>query len=75
MNEAVSTVISTGSPAESSSVHHKLNKSPGRIGMIVFAAVMWLALPHMPLTLGFVTAGFAWLAVSVIVWQLRRTLR
>jgi hypothetical protein len=47
----------------------------GSIGMIVFAAVMWLALPHMPLTLGFVTAGFAWLAVSVVVWQLRRTLR
>jgi hypothetical protein len=46
----------------------------GSIGLIAFAAVMWLALPHMHLTLGLVTAGFAWLAVSVIVWQLRRTL-
>jgi hypothetical protein len=47
----------------------------GSIGMIIFAAVMWLGLPHLPPVLGFVMAGFAWLAVSVIVWQLRRTLR
>jgi inorganic phosphate transporter, PiT family len=40
MNEAVNTVISPGSPAESSSVHHKLNKSPGLIGMIVFGVVL-----------------------------------
>jgi hypothetical protein len=47
----------------------------GSIGMIIFAAVMWLGLPHLPPVLGFVMAGFAWLAVSVVVWQLRRTLR
>jgi hypothetical protein len=47
----------------------------GSVGMIIFAAVMWLGLPHLPPVLGFVMAGFAWLAVSVIVWQLRRTLR
>ncbi len=40
MNEAVSTVISPGAHAEASSVHHKLNKSPGRIGMIVFGVVL-----------------------------------
>jgi hypothetical protein len=47
----------------------------GSVGMIIFAAVMWLGLPHLPPVLGFAMAGFAWLAVSVIVWQLRRTLR
>lgn len=47
----------------------------GSVGLILFAAAMWLALPHIPPFLVFVIAGFAWLAVSVIVWQLRRTLR
>jgi hypothetical protein len=47
----------------------------GSVGLIVFAAVMWLALPHMPSVLGFVTAASAWLALSITVWQLRRMLR
>ena len=47
----------------------------GSIGMIAFAAVMWLALPHVPSVLGFVSAGAAWLVISVAVWQLRRWLR
>jgi hypothetical protein len=47
----------------------------GSIGMIAFAAVMCLALPHVPPVLGFVSAGAAWLAISVAVWHLRRWLR
>ncbi|HEX4379114.1 MAG TPA: DUF3147 family protein [Candidatus Acidoferrum sp.] len=47
----------------------------GSVGLIVFAAVMWLALPHMTSVLGFVTAASAWLALSITVWQLRRMLR
>ena len=47
----------------------------GSVGLAAFAAVMWLALPHVPSALGFVMAGFGWLATSVVVWQLRRMLR
>jgi Protein of unknown function (DUF3147) len=47
----------------------------GSAGLIVFAAVMWLGLPHLPSVMGFVMAGFAWMATSVVVWQLRRMLR
>jgi hypothetical protein len=47
----------------------------GSVGMIAFAAVMWLALPHLPSILGFVIASVAWLTLSVAVWQLRRILR
>lgn len=47
----------------------------GSVGMIAFAAVMLLALPHVPSTLGFLLAGAAWLVVSVAGWQLRRVLR
>jgi Protein of unknown function (DUF3147) len=47
----------------------------GSIGMIAFAAVMWLALPHLPSVLGFVSAGAAWLVISIAVWHLRRRLR
>ena len=47
----------------------------GSVGLVAFAVVMWLALPHMPLILGFVIAAFAWLALAVSVWQLRKTFR
>jgi Protein of unknown function (DUF3147) len=47
----------------------------GSVGLITFAAVMWLALPHVPSVLSFVLAGAAWLVLSVAAWQLRRRLR
>lgn len=47
----------------------------GSIGMIAFAAAMWLALPHLLPVLGFVLASAVWLVISVAVWQLRRRLR
>jgi hypothetical protein len=47
----------------------------GSVGLIVFAAVMWLALPRVSSVSGFVMAGVAWLALSLTVWQLRRLLR
>jgi uncharacterized protein DUF3147 len=47
----------------------------GSVGLVAFAAVMWLALPHVSSVLGFVMAAGVWLAVSVTVWQLRRSLR
>jgi Protein of unknown function (DUF3147) len=47
----------------------------GSVGLFVFAAVMWLVLPHVSSVLGFVMAGVAWLALSVTAWQLRRFLR
>jgi hypothetical protein len=43
----------------------------GSIGMIAFAAVMWLV----PSVVGFLLAGLAWLALSITVWHLRRLLR
>lgn len=46
----------------------------GSVGLVAFAAVMWLALPHVPSIVGFLMAGFAWLVVSISVWQLRRIL-
>jgi Protein of unknown function (DUF3147) len=47
----------------------------GSAGLVIFALVMWLVLPHAPRVLGFAIAGFAWVALSVTVWQLRRVLR
>jgi hypothetical protein len=47
----------------------------GSIGLAVFAAMMWLALPHVRAVLGFLLAGLAWLVLSVAVWEIRRLLR
>ena len=47
----------------------------GSIGLVAFAAVMWLVLPLVPSALGFLLASLAWLALSITVWELRRLLR
>ena len=47
----------------------------GSVGMIAFAAVMWLAVPHLSPIFAFILAGAAWLVTSVLVWRLRRRLR
>jgi uncharacterized membrane protein (GlpM family) len=47
----------------------------GSVGLALFAAVMWLALPHMRAALGFSLASLAWLVLSVAVWEIRRLLR
>jgi uncharacterized membrane protein (GlpM family) len=47
----------------------------GSIGMLVFAAVMWLVLPHVAAPVALAIAGISWLVSSVSVWQLRRRLR
>jgi Protein of unknown function (DUF3147) len=47
----------------------------GSVGLVVFAAVMWLVLPHMRAAGGFLLAGIGWLVLSVAVWEVRRVLR
>jgi uncharacterized membrane protein (GlpM family) len=47
----------------------------GSIGMIVFGAVMWLALPHLRAALALLLAGLAWLVLSVAIWEVRRLVR
>jgi PiT family inorganic phosphate transporter len=40
MNEAASVAVSPGHASATSAVHHKLNKSPGKIGMAIFGLVL-----------------------------------
>ncbi|SRR5579862_1181134 len=46
--------------------------SIGSVGLVAFAAALWLAVPRLASVLGFIVAGGAWLTVSVAGWQLRR---
>jgi hypothetical protein len=47
----------------------------GSVGLVAFAAVILLALPRVSAILGFVMGGVVWLAVSLTVWQIRRSRR
>ena len=44
----------------------------GSVGLLFFAVVMWLGLPHLSPAFAFVVAALSWLVASVSVWQLRR---
>jgi hypothetical protein len=46
----------------------------GGIGLIVFAVLVWRALPHYPAWVVLTGATMAWLAVSVVLWELRKRL-
>lgn len=46
----------------------------GSIGLIVFALLVWRALPHHPVWVVLAGATLAWLAVSVVLWELRKRL-
>ena len=44
------------------------------IGLMAFALIVWQELPNSSLSLVLVGATLAWLAASVMVWELRETL-
>ena len=46
----------------------------GSIGLMAFALIVWLKLPNSSLSLVLAGATLAWLAASVMVWELRETL-
>ncbi len=46
----------------------------GSIGLMVFALIVWLKLTNSSLSHVLVGATLAWLAASVMVWELRETL-
>lgn len=46
--------------------------SIGALGLVAFALVLWKGLPAHSLSLILPLAGAAWLAVSVILWWLRK---
>jgi hypothetical protein len=46
----------------------------GSIGLMAFALIVWLKLPNSSLGLVLAGATLAWLAASVMVWELRETL-
>src|SRR5579863_10250227 len=46
----------------------------GSIGLMAFALIVWLKLPHSSLSLVLAGATLAWLAASVMVWVFRETL-
>jgi Flp pilus assembly protein TadB len=48
--------------------------SLGSIGLMAFAVVIWLTIPKMT-WLAFLLAGAAWIAVSLLMWFVRRPLR
>ena len=48
--------------------------SIGSIGLVVFAIIVWRALPHFPLTAVLAMATSAWLLVAIWVWWARKTL-
>jgi hypothetical protein len=48
--------------------------SIGALGLAAFALVLWIGLPAHSLTLVLPLAGAVWLAVSVLLWWLRKKL-
>jgi|SRR5437868_252769 len=46
----------------------------GSIGLTVFAVLVWRALPYYPAWVVLTGATMAWLAVSVLLWELRKRL-
>lgn len=46
----------------------------GALGLAAFAALLWWALPRWNTALALAAAAGLWLAVSVLMWQLRRKL-
>src|SRR5262249_35851605 len=46
--------------------------SLGFVGLVVFGATAWLALPRYRAAVALLLAGAQWLAVSVSLWWLRR---
>jgi hypothetical protein len=47
----------------------------GSVGLLLFAAVTWVALPYLRAGLCLLLAGLSWILLSVAVWQIRRLLR
>jgi len=48
--------------------------SLGAIGLLAFAAIVWISLPAHPAAAVLLAAAVAWLAVSVSLWRLRQIL-
>jgi hypothetical protein len=47
----------------------------GTLGLLLFALLVWQLLPHHNATTILVTAAFAWLALAILLWLLRKKLR
>lgn len=50
---------------------HAVGASAGAIGLLAFASILWLGLPHLGLALSLVAGTLAWLVVSGCAWWVR----
>jgi hypothetical protein len=47
----------------------------GTLGLIAFAILIWRFLPSHSSPAILAIAGLAWLAISVLAWQIRKTMK
>jgi hypothetical protein len=63
-----------GDRARRAAIAEAAGASTGGVGLIAFAVVAWLGLPHLPAPLALGAAAIAWAAAGFGTWAVRRVL-